>query len=373
MFNKKEVKNIKKDYVANTVIIYFSDTELGDFEKIHKSIRANTKFFKIGSSDPNNTNSKEKNKFESSFLSWASPNVEEKAIPAPIFFQKNIVEIKKILENADLAIILYKSQDADMLSYVRELAYILNKYDVFSFHCVVENFITGKNEDKLYSKLKKDAVKYSQPFIPISEVTVIDAYEDANLVNRKSFISKFALDLIESIIVPYVEPDLNPDHFSLIKSLFYSNSKNFKNRVIPSIGISNSKVDWLDLSIVQALSNPIFCGSFGASDTFIITIKAPYLTTKMIERIKYILTTIIGKDKKFIICKYVGEFEIDVYSQITILALSVDESKLLLEPEDIEKNIKNILLEVQKSKQFFRDQETKTIVLDMPWEKLKNK
>lgn len=373
MFNKKEVKNFKKDYVANTVIIYFSDTELGEFENIHKSIRANTKFLKIGTTNLKNSNPNIKNKFESSFLSWASKNVDEKIMPAPLFFQKNIAEIKKILEHADLAILLYKSQDFYMLSYVRELAYILNMYDVFSFHCVVENFITGKSEDKLYDKLKKDAVKYNQPFIPILESTIIEAYEDANLVNRKKFISRFALDLIEAIVVPYVEPDLNPNHFSLIKSLFYSNSRNFKNKVISTIGISNTKVDWLDLSIVQALSNPIFYGSFGASETFIVTIKAPYITNKMIARINYILKTIIGDQKKFIICKYIGEFDVDVYSQITILAVNVDESKLILELKDIEKHIKNILAEVQKSKQLFRDEETKTIMLEMPWEKIKNK
>ncbi|MGL6125381.1 MAG: gliding machinery protein P42 [Metamycoplasmataceae bacterium] len=372
MFNKKEVKNFKKDYVANTVIIYFSDTELGEFEGIHKSIRANTKFFKIGTSevksDPNI-----KNKFESKFLSWATKADKTKIIPAPQFFQQNISEIKNILENADLAIILYRSQSIEMLSYVRELAYILNKYDVFSFHCVVENFINGKEEEKLYDKLKKDASRYRQPFIPILESTIIEAYEDANLVNRKKFISRFALDLIESIVVPYVEPDLNPNHFTLTKSLFFTNERNFNNKVISTIGISHTKLDWLDLSIVQALSNPIFYGSFGASETFIVTIKAPYITNKMLGRIEYILKTIIGDKKKFMICKYIGEFDVEVYSQITILAINVNESKLILELRDIEKHIKNILAEVQKSKQLFKDEETKTIMLEMPWEKIKNK
>jgi hypothetical protein len=69
MFNKKEVKNVKKDYVANTVIIYFSDTELGNFESIHKSIRANTKFFKIGMEKNYLPARDEKNKFEETFLS----------------------------------------------------------------------------------------------------------------------------------------------------------------------------------------------------------------------------------------------------------------------------------------------------------------
>jgi hypothetical protein len=164
-------------------------------------------------------------------------------MPAPTFFQNNIEEIKGILANADLAVILYKSQDAFMLSYVIELAYILNSYDVFSFHCIVENFITSNSEDKIYNRLKKEALKFSQPFIPIAESTIIEAYEEANLVNRKHFISRFVLDLIESFVVPFVEPDLNPNHFSLIKSLFYADKKNFANNIIPTIGISSSKID----------------------------------------------------------------------------------------------------------------------------------
>jgi hypothetical protein len=243
MFNKKEVKNVKKDYVANTVIIYFSDTELGNFESIHKSIRANTKFFKIGMEKSYLPARDEKNKFEETFLSWASPKLDEKILPAPTFFQNNIEKIKDILSNADLAIILYKSQDSAMLSYVIELAYILNRYDVFSFHCVVENFITSNSEDKIYNRLKKEALKFSQPFIPIAESTIIEAYEEASLVNRKHFISRFVLDLIESFVVPFVEPDLNPNHFSLIKSLFYADKKNFANNIIPTIGISSSKID----------------------------------------------------------------------------------------------------------------------------------
>ncbi len=373
MFNKKEIKNVKKDYVANTVIIYFSDIELGNFENIHKSIRANTRFFKIGTEKTFSNNSNVKNKFEESFLSWSSPRENEKIIPAPTFFQNNIEEIKSIVANADLAIILYKSQNSFMLSYVIELAYILNRYDVFSFHCVVENFITSNSEDKIYNRLKKEAIKFSQPYIPIAESTIIEAYEEANLVNRKHFISRFVLDLVESFVVPFVEPDLNPNHFSLIKSLFYKDKKNFANKIIPTIGISNSKIDWLDLSIVQALSNPIFHGSFEASKTFIVTIKTPYITKKMIDRIRYILTSIIGEDKEFIICKYIGEFDIDIYSQITILALNVDESKMILESEDIEAHIKNILSQVQESKKLFRDEGTRTLILENPQEKIKQK
>jgi hypothetical protein len=91
----------------------------------------------------------------------------------------------------------------------------------------------------------------------------------------------------------------------------------------------------------------------------------------MIERIKYILTSIIGEDKEFIICKYIGEFDIDVYSQITILALNVDKSKMILESEDIESHIKNILSQVQESKKLFRDELTRTLILENPQEKIK--
>lgn len=373
MFNKKEVKNVKKDYVANTVIIYFSDIELSNFNFIHKSIRANTRFVKIGSSNLTNIQTTQKNKFEENFFSWLSNKPDEEILPAPTFFQNNINKIKQTFQNADLAIILYKSQNENILSYVRELAYVLNKYDVFSFHCVVENFVTNKVEDKSYLKLKNDALKYRQPMIPILESTIIEAYEDASLVNRKKFISRFVLDLVESIIVPFVEPELNPEHFTLIKSLFYSNDKNFVNGVVPTIGISNSKVDWLDLSMIQALSNPIFFGSYGASNTFIVTIKSPYITNKMIDRIQHILNLVIGKDKKYIICKYIGEFDVEVYSQITILALNADKTKLIREPEDIDKHIKNVLIEVEKSKKLFNDELTKTIILETPWNKLKNK
>ncbi|MGL5204821.1 MAG: gliding machinery protein P42 [Metamycoplasmataceae bacterium] len=373
MFNKKEVKNIKKDYVANTVIIYFSDTELGEFDTIHKSIRANTKFLKIGTTEIKNTGTNIKNKFESKFLQWSTKEDMNKIIPAPIFFQQNMDKIKDVIHNADLAIILYKSQSVEMISYVREFAHILNKYDVFSFHCVVENFVNENDANKLYAKLKKEALRYHQPFIPILESTIIEAYEDANLINRKKYISRFALDLIESFVVPFVEPELNPNHFTLIKSLFYSNEKNFMNKVIPTMGISDTKVDWLDLSIIRALSNPIFYGSFGASETFIVTVKAPYITNKMIARIEYILKAVIGDKKKFIICKYIGEFDVNVYSQITILAINVDESKLILEHKDIETHIKKLLAELQKSKQLFTDDETRTILLETPWEKIQNK
>ncbi len=372
MFDKKEIKNFKRDFVANTIIIYFSDSELGDFEGIHKSVRSNTRFLKIGMNNSKyDSNVTEKNKFESDFLSWESQDSNDNIIPAAKFFQNNIKEIKRILKDADLAIILYKSDNIQMLSYVREFAYVLDKFDVFSFHCIVENFVSSKKERKLYDRLMSDAVKYSQPFIVISEATIIDSYEDADIVNRKNFISKFTSDLIESIVVPFVEPNLNPNHFSLIKSLFYANSKNFLNKVVPTIGVSNSKVDWLDISIIQALSNPMFYGSFNASKTFIVTIKTPYLTNKMTYRIEHILKSIIGDDKKFVICKYIGDFEIDLYSQITILALNVEESKLILLPKDIEKHIKNILNEVQNSKKIFSDESTKTILIDTPGKKLK--
>ena len=371
MFDKKEIKNFKKDFVANTVIIYFSDSELGNFEGMHKSIRANTKFLKIGIDNLKvNSKNEEKNKFESNFLSWESHDSKNKIIPAPNFFQNNIQEIKKIVQDADLAILLYKSDNIHMLSYIREFAYVLNKFDVFSFHCIVENFVSGKKELKIYKRLLSDALKYSQPFIPISEATIIDAYEDANIVNRKQFIAKFVSNLIESIVVPFVEPNLNPHHFSLIKSLFYSDSKNFLNKIVPTIGISNSKVDWLDISIIQALSSPIFYGSFNAAKTFIVTIKTPYLTNKMTHRIEHILKSIIGDDKKFVICKYIGEFDVDLYSQVTILALNVNESKLILDPKDIEEHIKNLLNEVQKSKKLFSDESTKTILMDIPRKKL---
>ncbi len=374
MFNKKEIKNVKKDYVANTVIVYFSDTELGDFNSIHKSIRANTKFLKIGTNNILGTKVMTKNKFEENFICWTSKfeNNNNNIIHAPIFFQDNIIQLKKIFMNADLVIILYNSQNINMLSYVRELSYILNKYDVFSFHCVVENFVTGKEQNKLYQKVRSDATKYSQPVIPILESTIIEAYEDASLVNRKKFISRFVLDLIESIVVPFVEPDLNPNHFTIIKSLFYSNKNNFVNPVIPTIGISSSKVDWLDLSMIQALSNPLFFGSFEASNTFIITIKTPYITNKMLDRIEYILKSVIGEDKKFIISKYVGEFDVEVYSQITILALNADRTKLIEDPEAIDKHVKQILFKVQKSKKLFSDEMTKTLVLETPWDKIKN-
>ncbi|MGL4252389.1 MAG: gliding machinery protein P42 [Metamycoplasmataceae bacterium] len=373
MFNKKEVKNIKKDYVANTVIIYFSDTELGEFDTIHKSIRANTKFLKIGTTEIKNTGSNIKNKYESLFLKWATKEDMNKIIPASLFFQQNMAKIKNIVQNADLAIILYKSQSSEMLSYVREFAHILHKFDVFTFHCVVENFVNENDANKLYGKLKNEVLKYRQPIIPILESTIIEAYEDANLINRKKFISRFALDLIESFVVPFVEPDLNPNHFTLIKSLFYANERNFMNKVIPTMGISDTKVDWLDLSIIQALSNPIFYGSFGASETFIVTVKAPYLTNKMLARIEYILKAVIGEKKKFIICKYVGEFDVNVYSQITILAINVDESKLIKTQKDIETHIKKILAELQKAKQLFVDDETKTIMLETPWSRIKEK
>lgn len=373
MFDKKEIKNVKKDYVANTVIIYFSDTELNNFQKIHKSIRANTKFIEIGTKNSKINTELQKNKFEEIFIPWSSTNNSENIMPVSIFFQEHLEKLKDLLQNADLAIILYKSQDLDMLLYVRELAYILDKYDVFSFHCVVENFVTSKQQDKFYLKIKSDALKYHQPVIPILESTIVEAYEDASLVNRNKFISRFVLDLIESIVVPFVEPDLNPNHFSSVKSLFYSNQKNFQSKVIPTIGISTSKIDWLDLSIIQALSNPIFYGSFGASGTFIVTIKTPYITNKMVDRIRHILKMVIGENKNFLICKYIGEFDVDIYSQITILALNSDESKLIKDSKDIENHIKKLLSEVEKSKKLFNNDLTKTIVLDTPWEKLKNK
>ena len=44
---------------------------------------------------------------------------------------------------------------------------------------------------------------------------------------------------------------------------------------------------------------------------------------------------------------------------------------MILESEDIESHIKNILSQVQESKKLFRDELTRTLILENPQEKIK--
>ncbi|MGL4343539.1 MAG: gliding machinery protein P42 [Metamycoplasmataceae bacterium] len=376
------MKNFKKSYVAATAIIYFNEDDLNTFTHLHKSIRANTKFIKIGSELKNEFDKKyrekiEFNKFEENFFSWEDTKKQDSdeaiVLGAKKFYKINSSRLDNLFKPTDLVAIIYKDQNENVLEYVQYLMKILDKNNIFTFHLVVESFVKSKNAEKMYKKIKSDCVnKYGQFNIGINESNILQTYQFSNLINRKKYATKFINSIVESFIVPFVEPELNIDHYKKMKTLFYKNTNKWggAGRIIPTIGFSDSKIDWIDKALIGALSNPIFLASFKASKDFLIILKSPYLTDKMIGRIEYIFKSIVGKDANVNICKYIGEFDMNIYAQINILALNVDETKITNENENIKNEISKILLNIENSKKLFDDEQTKTLLVDIPFQKI---
>ncbi|MGL4183914.1 MAG: gliding machinery protein P42 [Metamycoplasmataceae bacterium] len=375
------VKNFKKAYVASTVVIYFNDDDLEDFSNLHKTIRENTKFIKIGSDWKNNLDKKYQdnlycNKLDETFLSWDTEKVDEsnKKVPmsANSFFNINESKLKSILSNKDLAIIVYKDQNKTVLDYIEKLISYLAKYDVFSFHFIIDSFIKSKKAQKELLNIKNLCAKKRQVIVKISEYNVLQAYKIKNisLDSRNFFSSKFIRASIESFLVPFLDPELNWDHFTIIKKLFYKDTKNFTFPCIPSIGFSDSKIDWIDISLINALSNPIFYGAYKSTNKFLITLKSSYITNKMIERINYIFTEIIGTNVELVISKYISDFDIEIFAQIGIIAIGANEETLIEDKDIIKKDVSRMIRKIEESKNIFDNDETKTLLMDLPFKKL---
>lgn len=367
-------KNIKKDYVASTVIIYFNEDDLNKFTYLHKSIRENTKFIKIGSHKKNNFDKIHRsklgfNKFEELFFSWDSEKKDNKANfmvkSARKFFSDNSSRINQILKDADVAIIVYKDKFLDNLSYVSELSRRCAKNSVFTFHFLVECIAISKDARKMKSVNLKFAKSKKQPIVKIEESKIIKIYELATLENRTKYSAKFINSLVESFLVPFLEPKLNPRYFSILKKSFYINSEFFSNPIIPTIGYSDSKQNWIDNALISALTNEMFQSSHKSAKTFLVVLKASYLTNKMIAKIDSVLKLITNKKVNIIFGKYVGDFVLDVYAQICIFAIGVNETQHITETANTKDELLKIITKIEESKLIEKSIETKTVLSDL--------
>lgn len=358
-----ESKNIKRFYVPRTAVIYFSDSDLSIFDNFTKSIVEYTDFIQIGSIDKSKE-IKKANAYKKRFFPWLEfKKNEERIMKSSTFFNTIGSEITKSLKKIDIAIIVYKSNDLNILNYVEELSGILCKNDVFSFHFSVENFIQSEESRKKYEKLIKNFTKKRQIHVPIKEEAIVLSYSNANIANRNYYTDLYINNLIDLFVAPFLDPKRNPDAFSRTKALFYQSKKNFESKVITTMGYSDAKIDNVDLALIQALSNPMFAAAFDASNTFIVDVKMPFFLDYHLERINQILKSVVGEWKQFYINSYTGSFEYDKYCQISIMAINVNESKLISDPEKINAHVKMILNNVQKSRNLF-DNETKEILLE---------
>lgn len=366
MSMKNEVvqsKNVKRFYVPKTAIIYFSDQDLTIFNDFSKNIAEYTSFFQIGTTD--RRKKMKLNRFNNNFYSWVELKKNEERIMKPSSFFNNIAkEMVNLMKDLDIAIIVYKSNNIDVLEYVDEISAILCKNDVFTYHFVVENFVQSAESKKRFEKIIKGIQKKKQVYVPIKEESVVLAYKNANIATRNYYTNLYINSLIDLYLSPFLDPKRNSDIFSRIKALFYQNKKNFESKVISTLGYSDDKIDNVDLALISALSNPIFAAAFDASNTFIVSVKMPFFLDIHLERIKKILKLVVGEWKQFYVSSYIGSFEYDKYCQISIMAINVDESKLIKDPEKINSYIKKILKNVQTSRELFENNKTKEIILE---------
>ena len=363
MSKQIESKNVKRFYVPKTAVIYFSDQDLSIYEDFTKSIVEYTDFIQIGSMDKTKKNTNI-NAYNKSFYSWIEMKKNEERIMKPSsFFHSVGSKIVDVLKNTDICVLVYKSNDLDVLEYVDELSSILSKNDVFSFHFSVENFVQSAETKKKHDKLIKSYTRRRQLYVPIKEESIVLAYKNASIANRNYYTNLYINNLIDLFLAPFLDPQRNPDAFSRTKALFYQNKRNFESKVVSSMGYSDEKIDNVDLALIQALSNPMFAAAFDASNTFIIDVKMPFFLETHIERIKQVLKTVVGEWKQFYVNSYVGSFDYDKYCQISIMAINVDDSKLITDADQINTYVKKILKNVQKSKNLF-DNKTKTMILE---------
>lgn len=362
--NTYEAKNFKRFYVPKTMVIYFSDCNLQIFEQFNKKIVEYTQFVQIGSIDKS-VEQKRINHFKQYFFPWLEfKNNEEKIMKPSAFFRTIGKELVKEIESLDLVIIVYKSNDVKVLDYVDELSTILFKNDVFTFCFSVENFVQSEESKKRNKKLIKNLTKKRQVLVPIKEKSIVDAYKGASISNRTRYINSYINNLIDMFLAPFLIPERNPDAFSKIKAIFYQNRKNFDSKIVSSIGYSDDKQNNVDIALINALANPMFAAAFDTSNTFIVSVKMPFFLDYQLDRIKLILKSIVGEWKQFYVLTQIGSFDFTKYCQISIMAVNVDESKLITDPEKIDEYIKKILNNIQKSKQIFEDDLTKDIILE---------
>lgn len=374
MMNTRQMqtKNIKKYYVPKTAVIYFSEGELTVLDNLSKLVVEYTQFIQIGAKDVTHHNVYNemeiinKNRFNKTFYNWINPSKKDDQIynPASFFSSTDGKRLINELKQLDLVVIVYKSSQDTSLAYVKELVGILAKNDVFAFHFVIENFVMKEQTKKQYSKLINYFTKKKQVFVPIKEKAIVLAYKQATISNRNYYMNLYVNNLIESFISPFLSPDKNADHFSRVKSLIYRETKNFDSKTITTIGYSEDKKDCIDFALIQALSNPIFYGAFKATDTFLVNVKIPFMTQNMIERINYVLKNVVGNKKTFLISPYIGSYDFNVYCQISIMAINVDEDKLINDTTKIDDYVKNVLKEVSKSNELFLDSKTKELILE---------
>ena len=372
MFDREQIqtKNVKKYYVPKTAVIYFSESCLTVSNSLSKLIVEYTKFIQIGSQDiefdayaelPIN-----KNRYNKEFFSWNETIKGETRIAKPATFFNHGAGRKVVeeLKNYDLVIVVFKSNKLNSLIYVNYLMELLRQHDVFSFHFVIESFVHAIKTQKVYKKLIHKMQVLQQIFVPIGEEAVVNAYKQATISNRNYYINLYTNDLIESFLSPFLDPAKNPDQFPKIKALFYQDQRNFESQVVTTIGYSSARGDYLDLALIQALANPIFYGAFNASNTFLINIKTPFSTPNMRERMLYILEHVVGSKKTFILSSYIGSYNYDVYCQVSIMAINVDQSRLMSDHQAIDQHLKTILHQVSQSHEIFKDEEIRLMILN---------
>lgn len=73
------------------------------------------------------------------------------------------------------------------------------------------------------------------------------------------------------------------------------------------------------------------------------------------------------------ISSYTGSYDYDFYCQISIMALNVEESKLITDATKIEQHIKNVLRELSDSKNLFTNNKTRELLLENKIELLEEK
>lgn len=358
-----ESKNIKRYYTPNIVVIYFSDTDISMFKNFSSNIVEYVDFIQIGEKDAS-IKKTSANLFKNNFYSWKeSIKGKERIIKPSAFFKMNKTMVEKI-KAADIAILVYKSNNIDNLNYADQLTSIFNKYDVFAFHFVIKNFVNSPEVRLMSDKLVKTIKKTRQVYVPIKEEVVVQTYKNATLANREYYRNLYINNLIDLFVSPFLSPQRNPDAFSKIKALFYKSRENFESPVATTIGYSDDDQENIDLALIQALSSPMFAASFEASNTFLISIKMPYYLESHYQRINQILKEVIGEWKEFYVLTYVGPYDFDKYCQVSMMAINVDQTRLISEPIEIQRCIKRILKNIQKSKHIFENSKTQELLLD---------
>ena len=367
MVDKKIIqsKNVKRFYVPRILVIYLSDSDLSIFQDFSRNAFEYANFAQIGSSNPF-LYQKSANHFNGKFYSWIQTKKHESRImkPSTFFRSQQGIELMNQIKDMDIEVLVYKSSRLTNLEYVAELIQMLDKNDVFTFHFVLENFIQPLDTREIYEKMIKSLKRKRQLYIPIQEEVIVSTYKNATISTRNYYANLYINNLIDLFISPFLDPKRNPDAFSKTKALFYKTKRNFETKIVTSIGYSEDPVDNAELALIQALSSPMFAAAFEASNTFIVSVKMPYFTEEAMNKLETILKLVVGEWKQFYILTYTGRFDFAKYCQVSIMAINVDESKLIKDADEIQQSIKKILINVQKSKNLFDSKKTQEFLLN---------